>query len=259
VGAYFTIRELTHIALIAVLMYIVGALAAMSAVAVTSIIGIKVIAAAFLTSIILALGCMWIRKVGVMSFICLLYGLMCGLIMPAIPHHLVSILSGGIVADLSVAIFRTDYSSEKATTLATGVRAGISSVVGMFIVLIFGTISLRGATLIFETLGALIHIKILISILSLGGIPGSTLNLLGSFLTLGVLGAFMPNIGVAPWIVDFSRYLLGSVGFSVAGLEVILEPTLILGVSAVGVALGTVGGYIGVRIARELKVAGVYK
>ena len=257
--SYFTTRELVYLALITVLLYIVSFVAIMSASLVTAFPGAKSIASAFFTAIILALGCMWVRKIGTMSFIMLLWGLISALLFPAVPILLPTTLSGGIAADLLVALLKTDYSNEKATTLACGVRSGISTVVVLSLVLIFGSSSLRGASLFFRVFDALIHVQLLTNILALGGVSGPTLGLMSQLLILGALGALMPNLGVAPWIVEFSMSMLGLVGFQSAGLEVILTPLLILGVSAVCAVLGTIGGYVGVRIGRELKLAGVYK
>lgn len=70
--SYFTTRELVYLALITVLLYIVSFVSIMSASLVTAFPGAKSIASAFFTAIILALGCMWVRKIGTMSFIMLL-------------------------------------------------------------------------------------------------------------------------------------------------------------------------------------------
>lgn len=118
---------------------------------------------------------------------------------------------------------------------------------------------MRGASLLLQVVSGLLHVQFLVHLFALSGVSGSTLNLLSQVLTLGVLGGLMPNLGVAVGFVDFARILLEGLGFNVQGLEAIISPALILGISSICFILALFGGYVGVRIARELKMAGVYK
>ncbi len=256
---YFTTRELVYLALFTVLIYIVSFIAIMTGSAITSIPGAKSISSAFFSGVVIALACIKIRKIGTMTFLMFMWGLISSLIFPAVPILLPATLSGGIAADLSVAAFRTDYSSEKATTLATGIRAGISTIVVLLLTLVFGGYQMRGASILFQIAGGLMYVQFLVNVFALSGVSGSALNLLSQVLTLGVLGGLMPNLGVAVEFVDFAKTLFVSLGFRVQGLEAIISPSLILGVSGVCTVLAVLGGYFGVRIARELKLAGVYQ
>lgn len=257
--SYFTTRELVYLSLFTVLLYIVAFIAIMTGSAISSIPGVKSISSAFFTAIVVSLACIKIGKIGTMTFLMFMWGLISSLIFPAVPILLPATLSGGVAADLLTAAFRTNYSNEKVTTLATGVRAGISTVVVLLLTLVFGGYQMRGASLIFQVVGGLIHVQFLIHLFALSGVSGSTLNLLSQVLTLGVLGGLMPNLGVAVEFVDFTSNLLVSLGFHVQGLEAIISPALILGVSSICFTLALLGGYLGVRISRELKMAGVYK
>ncbi|MGQ9722696.1 MAG: MptD family putative ECF transporter S component [Candidatus Jordarchaeum sp.] len=256
---YFTTRELVYLALFTVLLYVISFVAIMTGAAISSVPGVKSISSAFFSAVVIALACIKIRKVGTMTFLMFMWGLISGLIFPAVPILLPATVSGGIAADLSVAVFRKDYSSEKATTLATGVRAGISTVVVLLLTLVFGGYQMRGASLLFQVVGGLIHVQFLVNVFALSGLSGSALSFMSQILTLGVLGGLMPNLGVPVEFVEFTTVFLGGLGFQIQGLETIISPTLILGVSSACAVLATLGGYVGVRIVRELKRAGVYQ
>lgn len=256
---YFTTRELVYLALFTVLLYAISFVAIMTGSAISSFPGVKSISSAFFTAVVIALACMKIRKIGTMTFLMLIWGLISGLIFPAVPILLPATLSGGIAADVFVAASRGNYSNEKMTALATGVRAGISTVVVLLLTLVLGGYQMRGSSLLIQTVGGLVYVQFIVNVFALVGFSGLALNLMGQILMLGVLGGLMPNLGVAVEFVDFTMAILGGFGFHVSGLEAIISPTLILGVSGVCAVLATFGGYVGVRIARELKLAGVYK
>lgn len=259
--SYFTTRELVYLALFTVLIYAVSFVAIMTGSAISSFPGVKSISSAFFTAVVIALACIKIRKIGTMTFLMFMWGLISGLIFPAVPILLPATLSGGIAADIFVFVFasRGNYSNETSTALATGVRAGISTIAVLLLTLFFGGYQMRGSSLLIQTLGGLMYVQVIINVLALVGFSGLALNLMGQILMLGVLGGLMPNLGVAVGFVNFTMAVLGGFGFHVSGLEAIISPTLILTVSGICAVLAILGGYVGVRIARELKLAGVYK
>lgn len=256
---YFTTRDLAHIAITTVMVYVVAFIAIMSVSAFTAFPGARSIASAFFTAVVLALGAMRVRKVGVMSFVTFLWGLICAFLFPAIPILLPAVLSGGVAADLLVFLFRKDYSSEKVTTIACGIRSGVSTLAVLLLVLMFGSNSLRGAPLFFQAYGAIMRVQVLLAYFASVGVPSDVISLLGVTLALGALGAFMPNLGVPGEIVSFAAPFLKMLGVQAGGVEAVLAPSLILVISALCFVLGIAGGYVGARIGRELKLAGVYK
>ncbi|MEM3594504.1 MAG: MptD family putative ECF transporter S component, partial [Candidatus Jordarchaeaceae archaeon] len=222
----FTTRELVYLALFTVLLYIVSFVAIMTGSAISSFPGVKSISSAFFTAIIIALACMKIKKIGTMTILTLIWGLISGLIFPAVPILLPATLSGGIAADIFVAASRGNYSNETSTALATGVRAGLSTIVVLLLTLLFGGYQMRGASLLFQVMGGLIYVQLLVNMLSSFGLSGPASILIGQILSLGVIGGLMPNLGVATGIVEFTTFL-NVFGFHVSGLEAILTPTLI--------------------------------
>ncbi|MEM1659396.1 MAG: MptD family putative ECF transporter S component [Candidatus Jordarchaeales archaeon] len=259
VRGYFTTRDLAYVSVTTVMVYVVAFVAIMSVSAFTAFPGAKSIASAFFTAIVLALGAMRVRKIGVMSFVTLLWGLISAFLFPAVPILLPATLSGGVAADILVFLLRKDYSSESATTIACGVRSGVSTLVVLLLVLVFGSSSLRGAPLIFQLYGATLRVQAFLMFISLAGVPPDVASLFGVILTVGVLGAFMPNLGVPGEIVAFAAPLLKLLGVQAGGVEAVLTPSLIVVISALCFALGAAGGYVGARIGRELKLAGVYR
>lgn len=255
---YFTTRDLAYIAITTVLIYVVAFIAIMSVSAFTAFPGAKSIASAFFTAIVLALGAMKVKKVGVMSFVTLLWGLISALLFPGVPLLLPATVSGGVAADLLTALLRKDYSSERVVSLACGVRSGVSTLVVLFLVLLFGSSSLRGAPLIFQVMSATLRVQLLLSALASSGLPQEAVPLLGLLLNLGVLGVLMPNLRVPEEVVGFAAPLLKLIGVQAGGVEVVLTPLLILTISVLCFVLGLAGGYVGAHIGRELKLAGVY-
>lgn len=256
---YFTTRDLAYVAITTVMVYVVAFIAIMSVSAFTAFPGAKSIASAFFTAIVLALGAMRVRKIGVMSFVTFLWGLISALIFPAVPILLPSTLSGGAAADFLVALLRKDYSSERATTIACGVRSGVSTLVVLLLVLTFGSSSLRGTSLLFQVYGAMIKLWVFLTLLVSSGVPSDVASLFGVILFMGALGAFMPNLGIPGEVVMLATPFLRLLSVQAGGVEATLTPLLILVVSALCFVLGTAGGYVGTRIGRELKLAGVYK
>ncbi|MEM2146051.1 MAG: hypothetical protein QW279_11870, partial [Candidatus Jordarchaeaceae archaeon] len=226
--SYFTTRELVYLALFTVLIYAVSFVAIMTGSAISSFPGVKSISSAFFTAVVIALACIKIRKIGTMTFLMFMWGLISGLIFPAVPILLPATLSGGIAADIFVFASRGNYSNETSTALATGVRAGISTIAVLLLTLFFGGYQMRGSSLLIQTLGGLMYVQVIINVLALVGFSGLALNLMGQILMLGVLGGLMPNLGVAVEFVNFTMAVLGGFGFHVSGLEAIISPTLIL-------------------------------
>lgn len=82
--------------------------------------GIKTILGALFTMPIVAIGLMWIKKVGTLSVINLLRGIIAGFIMPGLPFMALAIV-GGVAGDLATKLLKGNYENGRYVILACSV------------------------------------------------------------------------------------------------------------------------------------------
>lgn len=121
---YFTTKDLAFMGIMMVVCYIVAFLTIKFLAPLIRIPGSKFIASAFFVSIVLSIMLGKVKKMGTLSLFSLIFGAICGFIVPAEPILFPMIVTCGFIAELVTRTFYKDYANTPSLVLVCAVNKG---------------------------------------------------------------------------------------------------------------------------------------
>lgn len=166
----FTTKDLVYISVTVTMVYAVGVITKLTVGAVP-VPGMKTITGAFFSTLVISIGLMLVKKVGTLTFIQLIYGIISGFVFPGLPF-LSLIVVGGIAGDLTTKLLKGSYEDKKYVISACSICYFIIALVLFYVMILIGY---PGAIFLHEVIFCIAIVCLL-------------LGMLGSYVGTGIVG-----------------------------------------------------------------------